>query len=277
VSIELASKGREGRALYVLIPLLLMHLTLLSLQIEDPGGTLLIRKWVLFAESPFLNLSSSLASGVRRAWNNYFWLHGAREENQRLQETLRQLSLQTSRMEELTQENQRLRGLIGLKESSSVTTVGARVVSRIPSYLSNVVYVDRGSSDGITVDAPVLSAGGVIGRTILVTDHLSQVQLITNGDASVGAMTNQARSPGVLRGQGGPLLDLNYISNTEQVNEGDLVFTSGLDGIYPKGLPVGKVVESRKGNSVFRAIKVEPSADLVHLEEVSVVIKKKGD
>jgi rod shape-determining protein MreC len=277
VSIELAPKAREGRALYVLIPLLLLHLTLLSLQIEEPGGTLLIRKWVLLAESPFLNLSTSVTWGVSRIWHNYFWLRGAREENEHLQDSLRQLSLQTSRLEELKQENLRLRKLVNLKELTSLTTVGARVVSRIPSYLANVIYIDRGSSDGITVDSAVLSGGGIIGRTTLVTDHLSQVQLITNGDASVGVMIDQARSPGVLSGRGEPRLDLNYISNTEPVNVGDLVFTSGLDGIYPKGLLVGKVVESRKGNSVFRVLTVEPSADLIHLEEVSVVIKKKGN
>jgi rod shape-determining protein MreC len=274
VSIELAPKVKEGRTLYVLIPLLLLHLTLLSLQIEDPAGTLLVKKWVLRAESPFLNISSSVSVSVNRIWHDYFWLRGAREENQRLQNTLQQLSVQANRLEEIRQENIRLRRLVTLNESIPFEAIGARVVGRTPNYMSNVVYIDRGGTDGITVDAPVLSGSGIIGRTVLVTGHTAQVQLITNADASVGAMVDRTRSPGVLRGSGDPLLDMNYISNTEQINVGDLVVTSGLDGIFPKGLPIGKVVDSRKSNSVFRAIKVEPSADLVHIEEVSVIIGK---
>lgn len=277
MSIDLAPKAREGRILYVLIPLLLLHLMLLSLQIEEPGGTLLVRKWVLLAEAPFLNASSALSAGVSRIWHNYFWLRGAREENQRLQDTLRQMSLQANRIEELKQENLRLRGLVSLKDSISFGTIAARVVSRTPKYLSNVIYIDRGAKDGVSVDEPVIAAGGIVGRTILVSSWNAQVQLITNPDASTGGMVDRTRTPGVLKGSGDALLEMNYVGNNEQVNAGDVVVTSGLDRVYPKGLPVGKVVDSRKSNSVFRAIRVEPSADLVRFEEVSVIIMKKHD
>ncbi len=275
MSIELAPKAREGRALYVLIPLLLLHLMLLSLQIEDPGGTLLLRKWVLLAEAPFLNASAAVSASVSSAWRNYFWLRGARKENERLQDTLRQLSLQTNRLEELNQENLRLRKLVALKETLPFQTIAARVVSRTPKFMSNVVYLDRGAKDGVAVDDPVITAEGVVGRTIMVAYLSAQVQLITNADASTGGMVDRTRFPGVLRGSGDSTLDLNYIGNNEPINAGDMVLTSGLDGIYPKGLTVGKVIDSRKGNSVFRTIKVQPSADLLRLEEVSVVIMKK--
>ena len=272
MSIELAPKAREGHPLYVLVFLLLLQLTLLSLQIEDPGGTLLIRKWVLTAEAPFLNASSFLSSGASRIWRNYLWLRGARAENRQLQDSLRQLTAQSSQLEELKRENVRLRGLVNLDEIVPFQTIGARVVSRTPNYLSNVLYLDRGTADGIPANAPVLAAGGVIGRTVLVARYTAEVQLITNADASTGVMLDRTRSPGVLKGSGERMLDLNYISNSDQVDVGDVVVTSGLDSIYPKGLPIGKVVESRKGNSVFRVIKVEPSADLFHFEEVSVVL-----
>ena len=271
MSIELAARVKEGRALYVLIPLLLLHLTLLSLQIEDPGGTLLIKRWVLTIEAPFLNLSSIVSTGVGKAWYSYFWLRGVRAENQHLQNVLRQLSLQANRMAEVERENMRLRKMVALIGNTPFDTIGARVVGRTPNYLSNVIYINRGSSDGIRLDSPALSGNDVIGRIVLITGHNAQIQLITNADASVGVMVDSSRSPGVLRGSGNALLDLNYISNAEPVNVGDMVVTSGLDGIYPKGLPVGNVVESRKGASVFREIKVEPSADLVHLEEVFVI------
>jgi rod shape-determining protein MreC len=144
-------------------------------------------------------------------------------------------------------------------------------VGRAPSYLSNVLYVDRGSASGIRVDSPALSGDGVIGRVILTSPHNSQVQLITNADASIGVMVERTRSPGVLKGSGNDLLSLNYISNTEQIEVGDMVVSSGLDGIYPKGLPVGRIVESYKGKSVFRVIQVAPQADLMRIEEVLIL------
>ncbi len=274
MSIELARKVKEGRAIYVLVPLLLLHLTLLSLQVEDPSGTLLIKRWMLGLEAPFLNFFSTAAAGARKVWYGYFWLHGVREENLRLQSDVQRLSLQANRMAELEQENVRLRKLVVLAENSGFEMIAARVVSRTPNYLSSVIYINRGAEDGIRADCAVLSGSGIVGRIVLVTRHNAEVQLIANADASVGVLIASTRSPGVLRGTGESLLDLDYISNTDQVNVGDTIVTSGLDGIYPKGLPVGRVVDSQTGKSIFRAIKVQPLADLVHMEEVSVILKK---
>jgi len=271
VSVEFAPKGKEGRAVFVLIPLLIMHLILLSFQISDPAGMLLIRKWVLAVQSPFINGSSQISAVVRSLWTDYIELHGAREENRQLQETIHQLSLQQKQMEEIRQENIRLRQLLSINELSPIETIGARVVARTPDFLSNLLYINRGQGDGIVVNSPVMSGLGIVGRVVLVSNQNSQVQLITNPDASVGAMLERTRLPGVLRGSGNSLLEMNYISATEQVETGDMVVTSGLDGVYPKGLPVGRVVVSNKGNSLFLMIKVEPSADLIHLEEVSVM------
>jgi rod shape-determining protein MreC len=271
VSVEFAPKGKEGHAVFVLIPLLIMNLALLSFQITDPAGILLIRKWVLMVQSPFLNGSSQISTALHDVWSNYIELHGAREENGQLRDTVQQLSLQQKQMEEIQQENNRLRQLLSLSESNPISTIGARVVARTPEYLSNVLYIDRGQKDGVQPNAPIVSGLGIVGRIVMLANRDSQVQLITNSDASVGAMLERTRLPGVLRGSGSSLLEMSYVSNTEQVELGDLVVTSGLDGVYPKGLPVGRVVEARKGNSVFLVIKVEPSADLIHLEEVSVI------
>ncbi|MBP1609348.1 MAG: rod shape-determining protein MreC [Acidobacteria bacterium] len=271
MSIEFAPKAKEGRAIFVLIPLLIMHLVLLSLQITDPAGVLLIRKMVLMAQSPFINSASRISTAVGGVWTDYIELHGVRKENRELQDTVRQLSLRQKQMEEMQQENNRLRQLLSVTELSPIATIGARVIARTPDFLSSILYIDRGQKDGIRVNAPVMSGLGIVGRIVLVSTGDSQVQLITNPDASVGAMLERNRLPGVLRGSGNSRLEMNYISNTEQVELGDLVVTSGLDGIYPKGLPVGRVVDSHKGNSVFLVIKVEPSSDLIHLEEVSVL------
>jgi rod shape-determining protein MreC len=272
VSSELSAKPSKERAVLVTIPLLLLQLIILSLQIEGASGTLLFKTWALTVQAPILAASSAITGGIRHVWNGYVWTVGARAENERLRESVRQLSLLNRSNEQARQENIRLRQLVSLNQSLPYRTLGARVIARTPSFLANVIYIDRGVKDGVKIDAPVLSGDGIVGRIVLASGHQSQVQLITNPDASVGVMLEQARTPGVLRGSGDIPMDLSYVNNTEQVGVGDIVLSSGLDGIFPKGLVVGKVVDSQKGKGVFRSVKVEPRVDLIRLEEVSVLL-----
>ncbi len=272
MSLEVARKAREARATLVLLPLLVLHLVLISLQIEDRGGTTLFRKTVVLVVTPFLNGSAAVARGVSHLWRSYFWLAGARAENERLHETVRTLKLRDQALRQMKDENERLLRLLAIREHSGFHTIGARVVGRVPSFLSNVMYIDRGSADGVTADMPVVTGEGVVGRTVVVSLRQAQVQLITNSDASVGVMVASSHSPGVLSGTGEMLLRLDYINNTEQVAVGDAIVTSGLDGIFPKGIPIGKVVKSEKGKTVFRDIEVQPFADLLRSEEVLVVL-----
>jgi rod shape-determining protein MreC len=272
VSSELSAKPSKERAVLVTIPLLLLQLIILSLQIEGASGTLLFKTWTLTAQAPILAASSAITGGIRHVWTGYVWTVGARAENEKLRESVRRLSLLNRSNEQARQENIRLRQLVSLNQGLPYRTLGARVIARTPSFLANVIYIDRGVKDGVKIDAPVLSGDGIVGRIVLASGHQSQVQLITNPDASVGVMLEQARTPGVLRGSGDIPMDLSYINNTEQVSVGDIVLSSGLDGIFPKGLVVGKVVDSQKGKGVFRSVKVEPRVDLIRLEEVSVLL-----
>jgi len=271
VSSELPSKGNKERAVLITIPLLILHLALLSLQIQGPSGTL-FRSWTLTAQAPLIAASTAATQGIRNMWSGYVWLVGARAENEQLRETARKLSLVNSSYEQERQENVRLRRLLSMTQGVAARTIGAHVVARTPSFLSNVIYIDRGSADGIVLDQPVISGHGIVGRIVLVSKHQSQVQLISNPDASVGVMLEKTRTPGVLKGIGDFVLELNYIGNSEQVENGEVVLTSGLDGIYPKGLAIGRVVDSQKGKSVFRAIKVQPYIDFMRVEEVSVIL-----
>jgi rod shape-determining protein MreC len=184
---------------------------------------------------------------------------------------VRQLELLNSNLVQAQQENERLHRLLNFSASVPFKTMGARVIGRAPNFLSNIIYLDRGSVDGVQANQAVVSESGVIGRTILVALKSCQVQLLSNGDASVGVIIERTRVPGVLRGSENPVLELKYVSNTDDVEVGDVLITSGLDGIYPKGLPVGKVVDSQKGKTGFRDLRVAPSADLIRIEEVLIL------
>src|SRR5512139_1539004 len=114
------------------MPLLLLQLIILSLQIEGASGTLLFKTWTLTAQAPILAASSAVTGGIRRVWTGYVWTVGARAENERLRES------------------------VLLDQSLPYRTLGARVIARTPSFLSNVIYIDRGAKDGVKIDAPVL-------------------------------------------------------------------------------------------------------------------------
>jgi len=266
------------RIAWVFAPLLILHLVLLSLQIEDSSGTILLKTWALRIQSPVLAVSDSVFGGIGQIWNDYVWLVGARDENRQLKERVSRLSILNMSYEEALLENERLRNLIAMSElisnDADFSMVGARVSARTPEFLANILYVDRGSKHGVVANAPVISGSGIVGRVILVTEFYSQVQLITNPDASIGAMLSESRTPGILAGTGDELLTMNYISNILPVKVGEVVFSSGLDDIFPKGIEIGKVVVSERGNDIFREIKVEPTIDLIRLEEVMILLEK---
>ena len=268
---------KRERIAWVFAPLLILHLVLLSLQIEDSSGNTLIKTWALRIQSPVLVLSDATLGGIKRLWIDYVWLIGARDENRQLKETVSRLSFLNRSYEEARLENERLRDLVVMIESISSDAdfriLGARVSARTPEFLANIMYVDRGSKHGVRANAPVISGNGIVGRIILVTELYSQVQLITNPDAAIGAMLGESRTPGILTGTGDEMLAMNYISNILPVKTGEVVLSSGLDGIFPKGVVIGEVVVSERGNDIFREIKVKPAIDLVRLEEVVILLE----
>jgi len=266
-------------AVWALAPLLVLHMALLSLQVEDSAGTILLKTWALRVQSPVFTAGDATFGGLKQIWNDYFWLVGAREENRQLKEAVNRLSILNRSYEEARQENERLRDILAMSalisEDADIHLIGARISARTPEFLANIIYVDRGSKHGVGVNAPVISGDGIVGRVILVTEFYSQVQLITNPDAAIGAMLDESRTPGVLTGTGDALLTMNYISNILPVKVGEVVLSSGLDGIFPKGIMIGTVVVSERGNDIFREIKVEPAIDLIRLEEVAILPGKR--
>jgi rod shape-determining protein MreC len=259
----------------ILVPLLFFNLTLLSVQVQNPGAMTPIKTMVLSIQGPAVHAVSGTIGGVRNLWERYLGLVGTQAENKVLQEEIRHLKRLNRSYDEIRQENIRLRHLLSLSGSIEYDSISARVIARAPEFLlANVLYIDRGRKDGVQVDLPVLSGSGIIGRTVYVAGDQSQVQLITNPDASVGVMLENTRTPGVLRGTGELLMDLSYINNTEQIQAGDSVLTSGLDGIFPKGFLIGKVADFSQGDGIFYDIRVRPLADFRHIEEVSVLMPR---
>lgn len=196
-----------------------------------------------------------------------------KQENRDLRRELTTTRSQLRQVAEYAEESERLRRLLDFKARAPFQTVAAEIIAFSPGAGSNAILIDKGIDYGLTPDLAVITPAGVLGKTISVYHHSSQVLLITDPSSGVGAMLERSRTQGVLKGTSNNLCQLDYITNEELVSSSDSVVTSGLDQIYPKGLPVGTVLKVGSGNIYYKSIIVRPSAALDRLETVLVVLK----
>lgn len=233
----------------------------------------LIRIWAVSAITPFEKGLVRVQTSASDVWRNYFYLRGVRQENRELRDQIEQLRLEQVRLKQDADQAHRLQALLGFKEQFISKTTGAQVIGSSGSEQSRIVYIDKGSRDGIQPDMAVISADGVVGKVISVFKSTSQVLLINDQQSGVGTILEQSRLQGVLKGKASGELMIDKIMTDEEVKPGDTVLTSGGDQIFPKGLRVGTVDKVSKGPE-FLQVSVKPAAVLSHLEEVLVITKK---
>ena len=268
------------RAPIWLIGLLVTNLVIMAVDARDANGEQkVLRIWTQTFASP-LQSASSKVSGATGGFFQQIWnFRSTAHENEQLKERLAKAELELNSARQDKAENERLKTLLNLSEQTSIESVPARVIARDPSVWFNTITINRGSSSGITVNMPVVTGSGIVGRVITVSPWASQVMLITDEKAGAGAVVGQLGQSGALgsvRGRsdlGVSMIEMRYVSGLEQVEVGDNVMTTGQDGIYPPGLNVGKVVDVKKGTSTqAHQILIQPGAQLDHLEEVAVLL-----
>jgi len=186
---------------------------------------------------------------------------------------LDRLKVRNAELESRALEADRLEALLNFRNVHAETPmVAAHVIGGSPDSGSEVVNIDRGSRDGIRRDMGVITPDGVVGKIFAVYPDISQVLLMGDKESGVGALLVDTRTQGPVKGTGEPLLSLEYISSDEKVTAGEAVVTSGQDRIFPKDLPVGKVVDfASDPKSPFMKIRVKPAAHLDRLEEVLIL------
>jgi len=263
---------RDRRTAFLLVAVVASLFVLMAIQVRQGKGTapdgLLLR-----AASPFLRAFSSVSDGVGGLWNDYVNLRGTRRRNTELQEEVTRLQMDLQKLQEAGLQNDRLRSLLDLKDGMGVPSRAASVIGNNSRGISRTLLLDRGSNDGIAPNMPVVSAQGVVGRVWTVTPMVSKIQLITDVDAGTAVLVQRTRVQGILVGRGSELCALEYVSMHDEVAKGDLLVTSGLDGIYPRGLPVGRVETVEPGRGILRSITVEPRVQFNRLEEVLVLLR----
>lgn len=270
-----AVENRHSRLL--LAGLVVSHLVIVSHQVDTGGGTSLLERTAFLALAP---IQRSVAAAIRlleAGWSGYVGLRGVHDENARLAARTRELELELERSRSLAEESARLRELLDLKAALPYESVSAEVLSRDGTPWFRGVTIDKGSADGVRLQAPVISPSGIVGRVVKLGAQAARVQLLLDRDAAIGALIERTRVNGVLAGQvgfadrGTADLVMRYVPALAEVAVGDRVLSSGLDRIYPKGLVVGRVRSVGAASGLFREVVVTPSARFDQLEQVLVL------
>jgi rod shape-determining protein MreC len=264
---------------WLVLVLLLGNFVLMAFDAREiTTGQRIIRVWSQtladFVQSPATTITASVS--------NYFGsianLRSAQSENDALKQRVQELEVEIKGKEDLTAENERLRALLDLKEKSKYKVLPARIIGRDPSIWFDSSIINRGSLDGVKLNMPVVTDGGLVGRVTAVSPLTSQVDLITRSKSGLGAVVGEIGGSnvlGVVSGTGNKdVVEMRYVSGIADVQVGQTVYTTGQDGIYPAGLKVGEIAEIKEAGSatVAKQILIRPSGRIDSMQEVGVLI-----
>jgi rod shape-determining protein MreC len=266
---------KRYRELILVAVLLVVPLGIFFAHAKKPSERTRFDRAVVWVAAPLEKAVGWGVSGVLRGWYGYVALRGSHERAQALSSQVVSLELERQRLHEVEGEAERLRKLLGFAEQSGQRHyLGARVIGvRLGTVGRQLLTVDRGSDDGLAPMMPVVVAEGVVGRVHAVSARSADVLALTDLNSSIAVRVERTRARANVRGTGRPdVCRLDYALRTEDVIEGDPVVTSGTDGVFPRGLPVGKVTQlDRRGHGLFQDAKVVPAVDVTRLEEVLVL------
>lgn len=257
------------------VGLTLVALGVLSSGREDPG---FVGRSVGLLGAPVQIAVRGIAEGLGSAVDRYVFLVNTAREAERLRQEVAELKRELLTVEEVAQENERLKALLAFKETTPLRQIPARVVARSATAWVQTVVLDRGAPDGVGLDSPVVTPAGVVGRVYEVGPRASRVLLLTDTNSAVDAIVQRTRAQVLVEGSHGPTCRVLHVAREDEAAPGDRVVTSGLDGVFPKGLLLGEIsrVEARPGQ-VFHPAVLVPSVDFSRLEEVFVILREAAD
>jgi len=260
------------RNLTVLLLVILAQLLLLGYQVKSNQDVRLIRVWAVTAVTPMARLLEAGRSNTVGFLEDYFLLVGVRDKNRQLESELGKLKLENQFLKTELATADRARALNAFQSRSPSRTIAARIIGTGSSTNSKVVFVDRGSANGILRGMAVITPDGIVGKVIAAYPTASQVLLITDPSFAAGVISQKNLVHGTLKGQGYSTCLVDYVQNEEKVETGEWFYTSGDDRVFPKGLPVGTASVVRFGKT-FKEIYVVPSGFQKGFEEVLIVIE----
>lgn len=261
---------RKGAG-YLLFAVVVGHIVLISAQITSRKGVPVLEAVIFGAFAEVQRVVSVGVSSVTGFWGGYVGLRQVNSENEQLKRELAETQIELQRLRALVDRSRGLERLLELRDQSKLTTKAAEIIAAGATPDFRTVTIDKGTRDGIQSDMAVLAPGGVVGRIVVPSLRAAKVQLLIDRNAAAGAVIERSRAQGVVVGGGDERLRMEYVSELADVVVGDIVMTSGIDGIFPKGFVIGTVDEVEKSGNAYKRIVVKPALDFRSLEAVLVV------
>jgi len=267
---------RRPTLLFILVLAMLFVLMSLSSRTRYIGDTrTMFERTVMTIFSPvpkFVNWAGGAAQDMH---HGYLDMRAAVRENVDLRRKVASLTTENLRLRQTGSDMRRLRSLLAYSEQFDFETSMGQTIMLDTAGRFKSIIIDRGSDDRVQVNDIVANANGLIGRVVLTTRDLSKVQLVTDNNCAVGSLVERTRRQGVVRGNGGAIVQMFDIPALADVQPGDRVLTAGIDGIFPKGIPIGTVVRAEPGQSLFKSVTVRPAVDFGTIEEVIIIHTRK--
>jgi len=255
-----------------LIILVTLSISVLSLSSRRPYPAYGPGRVAIALVAPFQKIIVATTRYFSDIWEHYFFLVTVVDDNRTLRKALQQARALNHQLKEASLSNERLRKLFDLKQKMAQPLLAAQVVGKDPSPWFQTVVLDKGVSDGVRKGLPVINPEGVVGIVVEVTAHYAKVMLITDPNSAVDAVIQDSRARGIIKGGTSGYCVLNYVLRKHDVAIGDAVVSSGMDGVFPKGLPIGQVaITVKRESGIFQDVTVTPYVDFERLEEVFVV------
>lgn len=252
----------------------LISLLLLTFYIREgeSGPIHSVRSVVNTVATPVRMVGSVVAAPFHAIGNVVSNVTAPQETLSELREQNEQLTAEVAKLTEAEKTAERLEGLLGLQSTYSLESTAARIVGGSSDAWSQTVTIDKGTIDGLEVGMAVCNSGGAIGQIVEVSASSSTVRLLTDENSGISAMVQRSRAQGILQGQPDGTLLLNYVAADSDVSVGDIVITSGLGGVFPKGLPLGTVTSvNRASNATYYTVTVRAQSLAENNEEVLVI------
>jgi rod shape-determining protein MreC len=267
---------RRPTLLFIVVLALLFVLMSFSQQTRYLGETrTMFERTVMTVFSPVPKFVSWVGGSAQDIHHGYLDMRRAVNENLELRRKVASLTTENLKLRQSEGDLKRLRSLLSYAEQFDMRTSMGQTIMLDTAGRFKSIIIDRGSADGVQVNDVVANANGLLGRVVLTTNDLAKVQLVTDNNCSVGALIERTRRQGVVRGSGASHIQMFDIPSLADVQPGDRILTAGIDGVYPRGIPIGTVVRAEPGQSLFKTVTVKPAVDFGTIEEIIVIHTRK--
>jgi rod shape-determining protein MreC len=261
---------------YLFLAVMLGHILLISAQVSTKRGVPVLEEVTFGVFAELQRGMSSGLGGFRDLWSGYVALQQVRAENDALKRQLADAQVELQQQRALADRSRGLERLLELRDRTTLQTVAAEIIGAAATPDFRTLTIDKGTNDGLRHDMAVISPAGIVGRVVVPTGRAAKVQLLVDRNAAAGALIERSRAQGVVIGAGDGGLLMEYVPEVADIVVGDVVVTSGIDGIFPKGFVIGQVDAIERSGGTYRRIVVKPAADASMLEEVLVVTTPVG-